>query len=458
MSTNGAPLLPAAVVQVETAFPAFIGYTQKAITQTAAVTLVPVIIGSMSDYIRVFGGPENEKNMEVLVSTGAVAETHITIQFAAGKTACKHNMYYALQMFFANGGGPCYIISVGASSSAGVIDPLQLKKGLDVLQNEDAPSIIVFPEAVQGLQDAAYAVLIAQILQQCATLRDQFVVLDVKTNDTLTIAENAAAFRSLVNGSAGLMSYGAAYFPNLKTAIPYFFSDADIRVTDRRTATATVSTLAAIQQSQPPLYQQIKKELNGFCVDIPPASAVAGVYVSTDRDRGVWKAPANKALNNIRGPRVKIGERDSENLNIDPLAGKSINPLREFIGKGTLVWGARTLAGNDNEWRYVSVRRFFMMVEESVKKATLQFVFEPNDRNTWTKVMIIIQDYLVILWRQGALTGMRPADAFYVKTGLGITMTAIDVLNGLLIVEIGMAAIRPAEFIIFRFSQKMQQA
>jgi hypothetical protein len=121
-----------------------------------------------------------------------------------------------------------------------------------------------------------------------------------------------------------------------------------------------------------------------------------------------------------------------------------------------MVWGARTLAGNDNEWRYVPVRRFFNMVEESVKKSTYWAVFEPNDANTWVKVRGMIDNYLVQKWRDGALAGATPKDAFFVKCGLGVTMSAQDILEGRMIVEIGLAVVRPAEFIILKFMHKMQ--
>jgi phage tail sheath protein FI len=145
-------------------------------------------------------------------------------------------------------------------------------------------------------------------------------------------------------------------------------------------------------------------------------------------------------------------------MNIDPGPGKSVNAIRPFNGKGILVWGARTLDGNSSEWRYISVRRFFIMVEESTKKATAHFVFEPNDANTWTKIRAMIENYLTLLWRDGALAGSKPEQAFFVKCGLGQTMTAQDILDGKLIVEIGMAAVRPAEFIILRFMHKLQEA
>jgi len=160
----------------------------------------------------------------------------------------------------------------------------------------------------------------------------------------------------------------------------------------------------------------------------------------------------------VVGPIVMIDNTTQDGLNVDTEAGKSINAIRAFSGKGTLIWGARTLDGNSNEWRYVSVRRFFNMVEESVKKSTYPFVFEPNDANTWVKVKGMIDNYLTTLWRQGALAGAKPEQAFFVRIGLGQTMTALDILEGRMNVEIGMAAVRPAEFIILKFSHKMQES
>jgi phage tail sheath protein FI len=191
---------------------------------------------------------------------------------------------------------------------------------------------------------------------------------------------------------------------------------------------------------------------------VPPSGPMAGVYAKVDDERGVWKAPANVSLSAVNGPVTLIDNGMQDDLNVDVNAGKSINAIRQFTGKGTLVWGARTLAGNDNEWRYISVRRFFNMVEESVKKASGQFVFEPNDANTWIKVKGMIENFLTVLWRQGALAGAKPEQAFFVKVGLGQTMTAQDILEGRMNVEIGMAAVRPAEFIILKFSHKMQES
>ena len=164
----------------------------------------------------------------------------------------------------------------------------------------------------------------------------------------------------------------------------------------------------------------------------------------------------NVSLADVIGPVVKLDNLKQDDLIVDPGTGKSINALRAFAGKGTLVWGARTLAGNDNEWRYISVRRFFNMVEESVKKSTYWAVFESNDANTWVKVRGMIENYLIDKWREGALAGATPKDAFFVKCGLGVTMSAIDILEGRMNVEIGIAVVRPAEFIILKFSHKLQ--
>lgn len=190
---------------------------------------------------------------------------------------------------------------------------------------------------------------------------------------------------------------------------------------------------------------------------LPPSGAVAGVYASTDRTRGVWKAPANMSLRSVVAPAVKLNDQEQSGLNVDE-NGKSVNAIRAFTGKGILVWGARTLSGNDNEWRYVNVRRFFTFVEESTRKASEPFVFENNDANTWVRIRAMIENFLTLQWRQGALAGATTKQAFYVKVGLGETMTAQDILEGRLIVEIGMAAVRPAEFIVLRFSHKMQES
>ena len=180
--------------------------------------------------------------------------------------------------------------------------------------------------------------------------------------------------------------------------------------------------LADITELDNVTYNKILAEISNLSITLPPSSAIAGIYARVDGDRGVWKAPANVSLNYVITPTVKITNNIQDGLNIDTVAGKSINAIRTFTGKGTLVWGSRTLAGNDSEWRYVPVRRFFNMAEESIKKATEQFVFEPNDANTWIRVRAMIENFLILQWRAGALAGAKPEQAFYVRIGLGQTM------------------------------------
>lgn len=217
-------------------------------------------------------------------------------------------------------------------------------------------------------------------------------------------------------------------------------------------------SLSALEEEDNAAYNTIKVEIDALPMTLPPSSAMAGIYARVDASRGVWKAPANVGLSYVIKPTVQISHEEQGGLNVDTVAGKSINAIRTFTGKGTLVWGARTLAGNDNEWRYINVRRFFNMVEESVGKATEQFVFEGNDANTWVRVRAMIENFLILQWKAGALAGAKAEQAFYVRVGLGQTMTAQDILEGRMIIEIGMAAVRPAEFIILRFSHKMQEA
>lgn len=206
-----------------------------------------------------------------------------------------------------------------------------------------------------------------------------------------------------------------------------------------------------------PLYSVIVSKLSQSMNTVPPSGAIAGIYAQTDATRGVWKAPANVSVNNIIGLTDDINDKDQENMNIHE-TGKSINAIRKFTGRGNLVWGARTLAGNSNDWRYINVRRLANMIEESVKKACMQFVFEPNVAQTWVNVKGMIENYLTTLWNDGALAGAKPEHAFFVAVGLNQTMSAQDILEGRMIVKIGYAPSRPAEFIILEFKQMQQKS
>lgn len=209
--------------------------------------------------------------------------------------------------------------------------------------------------------------------------------------------------------------------------------------------------------AQIPFYPAIVAKLSQSMNTVPPSGAIAGIYAMTDATRGVWKSPANISISGIVGLTDDINDADQENMNIHE-TGKSINALRKFTGKGFMVWGGRTLAGNSNDWRYVNVRRLANMIEESVKKACMQYVFEPNVSQTWVSVKGMIDNYLTTLWNDGALAGSKPEHAFFVAVGLNETMSALDVLEGRMVVKVGYAPSRPAEFIILEFKQMQQKS
>ncbi len=231
--------------------------------------------------------------------------------------------------------------------------------------------------------------------------------------------------------------------------------------------TAMNSSIASIENyilteennvvTQIPVYAQIIAKLSKAMNTVPPSGAVAGIYAQTDATRGVWKAPANVSITNIVGLTDDINDKEQENMNIHE-TGKSINAIRKFTGRGTLVWGARTLDGNSNDWRYINVRRLANMIEESVKKACMRYVFEPNVAQTWVNVKGMIENFLTVLWNDGALAGAKPEHAFFVAVGLNQTMSAQDILEGRMIVKIGYAPSRPAEFIVLEFVQQQQKS
>lgn len=572
-------LLPPSVAQVETAIPAFIGYTEKGPAEPTKVT-------SMLEYEELFGGPRHQA-FEVTLDDN---EPYLPQSVAASGGESPYLMHPVMKMFFANGGGQCYIMSVGdydpettAPSLDEVSDYSELKSGLDKIRKVDEVTLIVIPEAIRLSSNEQYD-LYKDVLFQCGDLKDRFGIFDLRSDDT-----DGSDFRNGIGTS--FLSYGAAYYPHLNTSLSHAYRESEISFAHTATdafnelTLENVKTVAAVLELQSQLaaakqivedaestgtagvkdeklrqlpislrsteravnfvsdalglvedesftsaefesaqttfedlndttfssatsntdldsaltdlggavdeletsmtniLAQINSEteidagqnsvigtyftneftstlknlLNDLRLTLPPSSTIAGIYAKVDDDRGVWKSPANVSVNRVSGPAVKITMLENDDFNVHS-SGKSINVIRTFTGKGTLVWGARTLDGNSNEWRYISVRRFFNMVEESVKKASEPFVFEPNSANTWVKVKAMIENFLVLQWRAGALMGAKPEEAFFVKVGLGETMTQQNILEGEMIVEIGMAVVRPAEFIILRFSHKMLES
>jgi phage tail sheath protein FI len=237
------------------------------------------------------------------------------------------------------------------------------------------------------------------LITLCTRLRDRFAIVDPQ--DGLRL-EEVRAFRSTID-----TNYGALYHP----------------------------------------WVQVRDPLTRKNVDVPPSGHIAGVYAQTDVDRGVHKAPANVAIRSITGLTDDVNQREQDVLN-----PYGINALRTFPNRGRRVWGARTLSSVP-EWRYVNVRRLFIFVEQSVKYGTQWVVFEPNGPDLWARVRQAVSNFLRTVWRQGALLGLTEDQAFYVRCGFE-TMSQDDLDNGRLIVEIGIAPVRPAEFVIFRFQQK----
>lgn len=467
--------LPASIAAVETAIPAFIGHTDLASKNGESVRGIPTRITSMLEYESIFGFAHPEAIAVTIQDTytgenGQPARLSARVVRAAPPAApSAYKMYYSLRLFFDNGGGPCYIVSVNDFTAAPAVgvdtQPTSLSGGLAAVAKVDEPTLLLFPD---DLSLANGGMIYASALAQCEKLKDRFVILDVKANTTDPIAD-AENFRN--DGIAsGDLKYGAAYYPHLKSALNFGYDSASVTITQTDTYIGTGtplpsivnaangSNLTALSTADPSLHRAILAEIGKLYVTVPPSGAVAGVYARVDSQRGVWKAPANVDIRSIMGPAVKVSHEQQASLNVDASSGKSINVIRSFTGKGTLVWGARTLAGNDNEWRYVPVRRLYIFIEESVKKATEFVVFEPNDANTWLRVKTMIENFLTKLWRDGALAGAKPEQAFFVKIGLGITMTAQDILEGVMNVEIGLAAVRPAEFIILKFSHKLQES
>jgi phage tail sheath protein FI len=206
-----------------------------------------------------------------------------------------------------------------------------------------------------------------------------------------------------------------------------------------------------------PLYKSIIDSIAESINLLPPSAAMAGIYTMVDNNIGVYQSPANVSLGSVVKPAVNISGNEQDDLNV-PLNGKAVNAIRSFPGKGILVWGARTLDGNSLDWRYISVRRTVIMIEQSVKNAAEAYVFEPNVASTWANMKAMLNNFLTNVWASGALAGATPEDAFSIDVGLGVTMTPVDILEGIMRVSIKLAVTRPAEFIIITFEQQMQKS
>ena len=442
--------LPPSVVTGASAIPAFVGYTEKAVDSNGSgLTNVPTRIRSMREYENKFGQAEETKfEVEIDSNTEVVNITK--------NPGLNHLMYHSMQLYFANGGGACYIVSVGPYGAGGP-DYAKLKAGLDLLEKEDEPTLLLPGDAVKS---GSYHNYVTDILTQCNNLQDRFAIIDMDGSD-------AELFRTGIGSN--YLNYGATYYPYLNTNFPYNYVDTGtnaVQVTIHdgvgakpdAIALSVLNDLTETNNYNPVRYRAVKDLLDRQRVTLPPSSAVAGAIVTIDNERGVWKAPANISLNAVTSPVLKVDNDTQATLNVDAKAGKSINAIRTFNGKGTLVWGARTLAGNSNEWRYIPVRRLFIRMESDIKRATSYAVFEPNNAITWTKLRTQVESHLTKLWQYGGLAGATAAEAFFVRVGLGETMDEQDILEGRLNITIGAAAVRPAEFLVFTFTHKLQES
>jgi uncharacterized protein len=505
---------PNSVVEVATAVPAFIGYTEKADNGGKSLVNKPWRVTSMLEFQKYFGwGPIPEFDIKEIgadapspaepdgggdsgdtpaadASANETREADFNLdgkEYYLEQTKGKYYLYYSMMLFFQNGGGPCYIVSAGDYTED--IEADKLKKGITPLIKEQEPTMLVIPDAALlkaadciSLQQAALAHCGGKMMNRVAILDliDGYKDRQDKAGDCVAKFRNALGINYL--------DYGIAYYPWLNTTIVQdndisYYKNVNIKALqdilgiefkeqrkEDENLDALIENISKPDLNQEslnsqnkallnisPTYSKIVKSIKEKLNLLPPSAAIAGIYTMVDNLEGVWKAPANVSLSSVISPAVNISNDEQEDLNVT-IQGKSINAIRPFIGEGTLVWGARTLDGNSLDWRYVNVRRTMIMLKESIRLATKAYVFDNNDANTWVTIKSMIRNFLTGIWKRGGLAGASPDDAFSVSVGLGETMTPDDILEGILKVTVLVALIRPAEFIEITFQQQMQKS
>lgn len=298
------------------------------------------------------------------------------------------------------------------SSSSTVTDAVAYEDALELLEEIDDISIIAAPghSALAPATPAIYRGVQQALVSHAENMKYRVAVLDTPQNQTIAGARDV---RSRIDST-----YAALYYPWVVINNP------DARIGN----------------------DQIPAELA-----LPPSGFVCGVYARTDVNRGVWKAPANEIVRTAIRFEREITHGQQEVLNPE-----GINCLRFFFGRGYRIWGARTVS-SDPEWKYINVRRYFIYLEHSIDRSTQWAVFEPNGQRLWANIRDTITAFLYNEWRSGALLGANPEEAFFVRCDRS-TMTQNDLDNGRLICEIGVAPLKPAEFVIFRIGQKTADA
>jgi hypothetical protein len=511
---------PNSIVQVATALPVFIGYTQSNSYQGMALQNKVVEINSLADYMAMFGQGVNPQF--AIAPTPAPSQSNpnpksdVTLN---GKSyivnmqdGSNFYMYNSIQLFFQNGGGTCYVMSIGTYANEGANGPIidhfmKINGGytvFDILKSEQYPTMILIPDALLFKKSDDYYTLMNESLDHCSAVQSRMTLIDAyggsAVTDPLTFAAQSASSADPVsvlrNGvTSAFLNYGAAYYPFVNTnvvtasqitfqnivggfASTYYDSDPTINATITKimaaipTAASIPSTVSAAQASariqagqtaahnallnQSPNYGLLMQVMLNKVNCLPATPAVAGCISTVDGSQGVWNAPANVSFNSVQSAVLNIDDDLQSNMNVDAITGKSVNAIRPFPGQGVVIWGARTLEGNSQDWRYISVRRTLIMIEQSVKLAARAYVFQSNDAHTWQNLQSEIENFLTGLWKQGALAGAKPEEAFSVQVGLGSTMTSQDILDGYLDVAILLAVTHPAEFIEITFKQQLQ--
>ena len=479
------------VVPVQTAVPAFVGYTEKSSRGSKSLTNKPTKISSFGQFVELFGGaPKTKFNIEV-DDTSSVG---FKLSFVEGT---RFLLYDSIRLFYANGGADCFIVSVGGYDEK--IDASKLNDptggGLLSLEKDLEPTILVIPEAIL-LPEADCFALQAAMLSHCGyKMKNRFAVLDVYNGHLeRTFDENDIVNKFREGVGSNFLQWGAAYYPYLNTAIvksselnyalvansedlvAILIAEVDANLnaenisearsegikaeinkilgtTDKDLIKTLQSTLTVVS----PKIVSIMEDMGEMMNLLPPSAAMAGAYTMCDNVVSVAKSPANISLGSVIAPSVNINNDNQEDLNL-PLNGKAVNAIRSFNGKGVLVWGARTLEGNSQEYRYISVRRTMTFLEQSIKFASEAFVFSPNNSTTWSTLKSTVTNFLNNQWQSGLLAGGSPEEAFEVSIGLGTTMTANDILDGVLKMTIKLAITRPTEFIVITFEQQQQKS
>jgi hypothetical protein len=455
------------------------------------LTNEPTKISSLGQYEELFGGaPETKFTIE----TSEDFITGFQLSFVDNTRFLMHN---SMRFFYANGGGDCYIVSVGNYDET--IDAGKLNDpkggGLAALEKHLEPTLVVVPDAVLLSEADCYS-LQAAVLSHCGfKMKNRFAILDVYNGTQERTFDDEDAIGKFREGvGSNFLMWGASYYPFLNTTLVKSSEidytkienldglievltkevadnlasesitearaegiNAEInKISEDNDADAVKSLHSTLTVISPKL-NMIIAEMSEMLNLMPPSSAMAGAYAMVDFTASVAQSPANISLGSVISPAVNINNDNQEDLNL-PLNGKAVNAIRSFQGKGVLVWGARTLDGNSKDYRYISVRRTMTYLEQSIKFAAEAFVFSPNNSTTWSTLRATVINFLTNQWQSGLLAGQSPEDAFDVEIGLGSTMTPNDILDGVLKMTIKVAITRPAEFIVITFEQQQQKS